>query len=288
MLLSIDANVPQAIFPNFNPVELDEIEIGLPQYGDYIITDDMPAESTQITPRKRGKMSREGWEAWEMTSEELQQLNSKWVYWANQLEHTIRWYAWGDEDLTQIGIINLRKTLCEDINAPPNYLLHRAKFAIWMADSYGKSVDSRKSENINRRTRKGGIKVIYTDGYNSRNPYDNPLLADLINYPPDVMAIDQIAYEDFRADLTVEEEKLLDFMIETKDDGKKGTGRYKKMFIRQTSSTYSNYEAVHMSLLQKFYHHYGTSKQREDFENFYLNWRPRTPMYHGRSRKRTV
>jgi len=149
----------------------------------------------------------------------------------------------------------------------------------------GLLVDSRKSENINKRTRKGGIKVIYTDGYNSSQPYDNPLLADNINYPPDVFAIDQIAYEDFRADLTQQEAKLLDFMIQTRDDGRKGTGRFKKLFIRETGSTYSNYEALQMSLLRKYYHHYGTSEQKEDFDTFYRHWQPRTPMYHGRSRR---
>ena len=104
--------------------------------------------------RKRGEMSREGKEVWQMTEEELQQLNETWVYWMNQLQHTLRWYARGDDDLTQIGVINLRRTLSEDINSPPNYLLHRAKLAIWMAASYGKSVDSRKSQAQNQRCRR--------------------------------------------------------------------------------------------------------------------------------------
>lgn len=224
-------------------------------------------------------MSKEGKEAGEMTEGELQELNSKWVSWMNQLEHTIRWYARGDEDLTQIGIINLRRTLCEDIDAPPNHLLHRAKMAIWMAASYGKSVDSPKSDRINERCREGGIKLIYTDGFD--NPYDNPLLADEYKYRPDVLAIDKVAYEQFRESLTNEESTLLDLMIETNNNGKKGSGGFKKEFINQTGSTYSNYECVMMSLKGKYYHHYGTDEQKEDFENFYANWCPRQPMYQG-------
>ena len=269
MLQSIDA--PQGAFPNPIPVELDEIE--MPEYPPSAIP-------TQTSPKKKGKMSREGFEASEINDEELQQLNDKWVYWVNQLEHTIRWYAWNDEDLTQIGIINLRKTLCEDINAPPNHLLHRAKLAIWMAASYGKSVDSKKSDSQNKRCRKGGITLIYTDGFD--NPYDNPLLADVFNYRPDVLAIDQVAYKNFRSNLTDEEAKLLDLMIEVRSDGKKCPLGHKKMFIAETGSTYSNYEAVRMSLLQQFYHHYGTNQQQQDFDEFYANWTPRQPMYNGR------
>jgi len=227
--------------------------------------------------KKRGEMSKEGLEVWQMTEGELQQLNSKWVYWMNQLQHTIRWYARRDEDLTQIGIINLRRTLCEDINAPPNYLLHRAKLAIWMAVSNGRSVDSPKSDKVNERCRKGGITLIHTDSFD--NPYDNPLLADSIKYSPDVLAIDNVAYEQFRTSLTEEEATLLDIMIETNNNGKKGTGGFKKKFIEKTGSTYSNYECIMMSLKQKYYHHYGTDEQKQDFEKFYANWIPRTPMY---------
>lgn len=103
--------------------------------------------------------------------------------------------------------------------------------------------------------------------------------------PPDVLAIDQIAYEDFRADLTDEESQLLDLMIQSQNNGQKGRGRFKKMFIRETGSTYSNYEATLMSLQKKFYHHYGSDSEKEDFENFSRHWRPRTPMYHGRSNR---
>ena len=283
MLLSIDT--PQGAFPHLNPVQLDEMAMyQLPQED--IIKDDLPAtepiQPAEKKTRKRSKMSNEGKEAWEMTEDELLKLNSKWVYWMNKLEHTLSWYAWGDEDLTQIGIINLRRTLCEDINAPPNHLLHRAKFAIWMAASKGRSVDSPKSLKVNQRTRKGGIKLIYTDGYKSRSPYDNPLLANEVKCRPDVLAIDQVAYKDFRASLTDYESTLLDIMIETRNNGKKGQPAQKKTFIRETSSTYSNYEAVQMSLLRKYYHHYGTDEQQEDFARFYRHWRPRTPMHYGR------
>jgi hypothetical protein len=229
--------------------------------------------------KKRSSMSKEGKEAIEMTENELQELNNKWVHWMNQLKHTIRWYARGDEDLTQIGIINLRRTLCEDINAPPNYLLHRAKMAIWMAASKGKSVDSPKSDRMNKRCRKGGVKLIYTDGFD--NPYDNPLLTD--KYRPDVLAIDKVAYEQFRDDLTSEEAKLLDVMIETYTSlNREGTPGYRKMFIKETGSTYTNYGIVMMSLKQKFYHHYGTDEQKEAFEEFYRNWIPRQPMFSER------
>jgi len=228
-------------------------------------------------PKKKSEMSNEGLEAWQMSEKELQQLNEKWVDWADQLEHTISWYAWGDEDLTRVGIINLRKTLCEDINAPPNHLLHRAKFAIWAAASKGKSVDSPKSDSKNERCRNGGIQLIYTDGFD--NPYDNPLLADVFNYPPDVLAVDQVACRNFRADLTDEEAKLLDVMIEAKENVQRCPPGHKKMFIRETGSTYTNYGIVMMSLKQKFYHHYGTDEQKADFEAFYANWIPRQPMY---------
>ena len=227
------------------------------------------------------RMSNEGKEVWEITEDELQQLNEKWTYWMNQLEHTIRWYAWRDDDLTQVGIINLRKTLCEDINAPPNYLLHRAKLAIWATASKGRSVDSKKSDTLNQRDRKGGIKVIYTDGFD--NPYDNPLLADL-KYRPDVLAIDNIAYQDFRQSLTDEEYSLLDIMIESQNNGRKGPAGFKKAFIRETGSTYSGYENTMMSLEQKYYHHYGNDEQQQEFEKFFANWRPRQPMYHRRGK----
>jgi len=279
MLLSIDA--PQSQFPNPNPVVLDEMDMfeGT-QYPEHLITDDLPVAATA---QKKGEMSKEGWEAWQMKEEELQELNDRWVYWMNHLQHTIRWYAWGDEDLTQIGIINLRRTLCEDINAPPNHLLHRAKMAIWMAASKGRSVDSPKSDRMNKRCRKGGIELLYTDGY--RDPYDNPLLADGFNYPPDVLAIDKVVYENFRSDLTHEEAKLLDIMIEAKRNVQRCPPAHRKMFIRETGSTYTNYGLVMMSLLQKYYQHYGTKEQQDDFEEFYANWYPRKPMYHGRSRQ---
>jgi hypothetical protein len=248
-----------------------------------------PLESIQTTEKKRRKrssMSNEGKEAFQMTEDELHQLNDKWVYWANRLKHTISWYARGDEDLIQVGIINLRRTLCEDINYPENYLLHRARLAIWMAYSKGKSVDSRKSTTLNQRDRNGGVLVIYTDGF--ENPYDNPLLSDELKYNPEVLAIDKIAYEDFMTDLTSEESELLSLIIETKYNGKSGPGSFRREFIKKTGSTHSHYEVVMMSLQRKFYHHYGTDYEKEEFENFYLNWRPRTPMYHGYSRKRTV
>ncbi|MBC8236087.1 hypothetical protein H8E77_41605 [bacterium] len=227
--------------------------------------------------RKRGEMSNEGKEVYEMTEEELQELNERWVYWMNKYEHTLRWYAWGDDDLTQVGIINLRRTLCEDIDAPPNYLLHRARFAIWMASSYGRSVDSRKSNNQNQRVRHGGIKIIHTDGFD--NPYDNPLLSDELKYNPEVLAIDQIAYNDFMTDLTSEESELLGLMIETKYNGKRGPGSFRSQFIQKTGSTHSNYEVVLMSVRRKYYYHYGTDYDREEFESFNRNWRPRMPMF---------
>jgi len=229
--------------------------------------------------KKRGEMSKEGLEVWQMTEEELQQLNEKWVYWADKLKNSIKWYAWDDEDLTQVGIINLRRTLCEDINAPINHLLHRAKLAIWMAASKGKSVDSPKLDKVNQRCREGGIKLIYTDGFD--NPYDNPCLVDEYKYRPDILAIDNVAYEQFRASLTKQESILLDLMIEKYGCHRNGSGGYKKQFIRETGSTYSSYECVMMSLKQKYYHHYGTDEQKEAFEEFYKNWIPRTPMYLG-------
>ena len=149
-----------------------------------------------------------------------------------------------------------------------------------MAASYGRSVDSPKSDKVNERCRKGGITLIHTDGFD--HPYDNPLLADHSSYPPDILAIDNVAYERFRSDLTDEEAVLLDLMIEAKNDGKKGTGRYKKEFIEMTGSTYSNYEAVMMSLKQKFYHHYGTEEQQKAFDAFYAMWVPRMPIWGGR------
>jgi hypothetical protein len=286
MLLKIET--PKPPFPHLNPAVLDEMAMYQFQKED-IIKDDLPAaESTQTTEekrRKRSSMSNEGKEAWEMTEDELQQLNSRWVYWANRLKHTISWYARGDEDLIQVGIINLRRTLCEDINYPANYLLHRARLAIWMAYSKGKSVDSRKSTTLNQRDRNGGVDLIYTDGF--ENPYDNPLLSDELKYNPEVLAIDKIAYEAFMTDLTSEESELLSLIIETKYNGKNGPGSFRRDFIKKTGSTHSNYEVVMMSLQRKFYHHYGTEEEKEEFENFYLNWRPRTPMYHGYSRQRT-
>ena len=65
MLQSIDA--PQGAFPNFNPVELDEMIIPeYPQYSDHIITDNLPAVApTKTTPKKKGKMSRDRIEAYE-------------------------------------------------------------------------------------------------------------------------------------------------------------------------------------------------------------------------------
>ena len=120
------------------PVRLDEPDIVVcPSCGEHIPTDDVTfvcecgygalpaAASSHLTPeRKRKKRlglsrakpvskpstSREGKEVSEMTEDELLQLNERWVYWMDKLEHTLRWYAWGDEDLTQVGIINLRKT----------------------------------------------------------------------------------------------------------------------------------------------------------------------------------
>jgi hypothetical protein len=247
---------------------------------------DGKVEALNRKRRKKGYMSNEGKEVWEMTEEELQQLNEKWVYWMNQLEHTIRWYAYRDDDLTQIGIINLRRTLSEDINAPPNYLLHRARLAIWMAYSKGRSVDSRKSDNMNNRWRDGGIKVIYTDGYD--HPYENPLLADELRYRPDVLAIDKIAYSDFRKSLTDYEATLLDLMIESSNNGKKGKGGFKKEFIGKTSSTYSNYEATIMSLQRKYYHHFGTEQEQRVFDEYYSKWKPRTPMFQGRVNSNTL
>lgn len=245
--------------------------------GSYSLEDRI--EKLPVKRRKRGEMSKEGKEVWQMTEAELQKLNEKWVYWMEELQHTIKWYAWGDEDFTQIGIINMRRTLCEDINSPPNYLLHRARLAIWMAASNGRSVDSPKSDKINERCRKGGISLIYTDGFD--NPYDNPLLADEYKLQPDILAIDKVAYEQFRESLSDEESSLLDIMIDTQNNGKKGPSAHKKMFIKETGSTYTNYELVMMSLKQKYYHHYGTDEQKEAFEQFYANWIPRTPMYHA-------
>ena len=124
------------------------------------------------------------------------------------------------------------------------------------------------------------MKIVSTDAYD--HPYDNPLLADDLKYRPDVLALDKIAYEDFRNSLTTDEATLLELMIETQNTGKKGGAGFKKQFISQTGSTYSHYEAIHMSLMRKYYHHYGTPEQQKDFETFYRTWRPRTPMYHGR------
>ena len=282
------------------PVHLDEPDIVVcPSCGEHIATDDVTflcdcgygalpaAASSHLTSerkrKKRGSTSREGKEVSEMTDDELEALNEKWVYWMNKLEDTLRWYAWGDEDLTQVGIINLRKTLCEDIDAPPNHLLHRAKLAIWMAASYGKSVDSPKTDKVNERCRDGGIIIIHTDGF--YRPYDNPFLVDQFSCPPDVLAIDKVAYEDFRASLTEEEAKLLDVMIEAQS--KKGPSGHKKAFIRETGSTYSNYESVSMSLYRKYVHHYGTAEQQAAFEAFYATWVPRMPKYNGRKNKAT-
>jgi len=298
MLKSVGTTQESTFNQTHYPVCIDESDtIVCPQCGERIATDDvafvcecgygaLPAATSshptsERKRNKRGSTSREGKEVSEMSEEELQQLNNKWVYWMEKLEDTIRWYAWGDEDLTQVGIINLRKTLCEDINAPPNHLLHRAKMAIWMASSYGRSVDSPKSERLNKRCRKGGVTLVHTDAF--ENPYDNPLLTDHFSYPPDVLAIDNVSYERFRASLTDEEAKLLDVMIEAQS--KKGPRGHKKMFIRETGSTHSNYEAVSMSLLQKYYHHYGTDEQQAAFEAFYANWVPRMPKYNGRKNK---
>jgi hypothetical protein len=77
-------------------------------------------------------------------------------------------------------------------------------------------------------------------------------------------------------------------IIETKYNGKRGPGSFRMDFIKKTGSTYSHYEVVMMSLQRKFYHHYGTEEEKEKFENFSAHWLPRTPMYHGHSRKRTV
>ena len=297
MLKSV-GTTQESIFNQLYPVCIDEPNIMVcPRCGEHIATDDLSsscdcgygalpvvkashtASGGKGKKRKRSSMSREGKEVSEMTEDELQALNDKWVYWMEKLEHTIRWYARRDEDLTQVGIISLRRTLCEDIDAPPNHLLHRAKMAIWMAYSYGKSVDSVKSDQINARCRDGGIALVYTDSFD--HPYDNPLLADHLSYPPDVLAIDKVAYEQFRESLTEGEAKLLDLMIETQNDGKKGPPGHKKAFIRETGSTYSNYESASMSLLQQYYHHYGTKEQQAAFEAFYANWRPRTPMWNG-------
>ena len=70
----------------------------------------MPQSDEQVKgkrKRNRNGMGKEGKEVSEMTDEELQQLNERWGFWMETLEYTLRWYAWGDEDLTQVGIINL-------------------------------------------------------------------------------------------------------------------------------------------------------------------------------------
>jgi len=218
-------------------------------------------------------MSREGLEVSDMTAEQLARLNDKWLHWYNKLEHTIRWYARGDDDLTQIGIINLRKTLCEDINFPPNYLLHRAKLAIWGAVSYGVSVDSKKSDKVNQLSRGGGVEVVHIDGY--ENPLDNATLVAPLRYRPDILVIDKIAYQDFRKNLTGDEALLLDTMIETKNDGKAGRSGFRKEYVEKNGYTIDHYKRVNQSLRQKFDYHFGT-------ENGYKTQKPGTPMYHGR------
>jgi len=297
MLKSV-GTTQESTFHQLYPVSIDEPDIVVcPSCGEHIPTDDVTfvcdcgygtlpvAASSHPTSerkrKKRGSTSREGKEVSEMTEDELLQLNEKWVYWMETLEHTLRWYAWGDEDLTQVGIINLRKTLCEDIDAPPNHLLHRAKLAIWMAASYGKSVDSPKTDKVNERCRDGGITIIHTDGF--YRPYDNPFLIDHFSCPPDVLAIDKVAYERFRTSLTDEEALLLDLMIEAQS--KKGPSGHKKEFIARAGSTYSNYESVSMSLYRKYVHHYGNEEQQAAFEAFYATWVPRMPRYNGRKNK---
>jgi len=81
---------------------------------------------------------------------------------------------------------------------------------------------------------------------------------------------------------------LLSLIIETKYNGKNGPGSFRRAFINKTGSTHRHYEMVIMSLQRKFYHHYGTEEEKEKFENFYLNWCPRQPMYPGHSRQRNV
>ena len=97
MLLSVDT--PQGPFPHFNPAALDETPMRQFPQEDIIKAacptasgseprrasarrdDPSAAEPGQTTCRKRSKMSNEGKEVWEMTEEQLQNLNDKWVYW---------------------------------------------------------------------------------------------------------------------------------------------------------------------------------------------------------------
>jgi len=98
---------------------------------------------TQSRRKKRGP-NNENLELWQTTEAELQQLNERWLYWAEQLKPALKKYANGDEDLIQEGILYLRETLLEDINHNAGILLYRARLAISRARYRGVSVDSPK------------------------------------------------------------------------------------------------------------------------------------------------
>lgn len=184
---------------------------------------------------------------------DLELLNELWIYWVHQLSSEIHNIAHGDDDLKQEAFLALREQLEQDPDTPRHFMLRAAQMRIYRAYSQGSSVDSRKSAFWNDRSRKGGVELLFLDQFEDADYY---LPVTERAYAPDTLAIDRVAYQNFREDLEPDEQRLLDVMRE--GAAKNKFNSFRQSYVMETGMTVWHYGVLRKRLGAKFDFHYNT------------------------------
>ena len=219
-----------------------------------------------------------------MTEAHLNRVNGRWEQFFREKKWILDTYTFGDEDLVSIGLLSVRRTLCQYPDCPDSWLVRRAKFDMLSAIRWGESLDASKRDYQRRDAPKD-------DDAKREMRYRDQIEFEAFLYAcrhPETIVIDQLQFQALINDLDEMEIKLLRILKEETPEkdryrywngkynplGQREKGRAKKRFCQEVSSRVKDYTISFATLRFKFFKHFGTDEEIERERQWYDNFDP--------------
>lgn len=217
-----------------------------------------------------------------ITPQQLHAINERWEQFFYRKRHVLDYYAGGDQDLVSLGLISVRKLLCQDVDFPTAYLLRRAQLDMLKARGRGSSIDTQKLTSQRKyplfRTRES---------------------SEDVGVCPESDLFDALQYQQYWASLTSTEQQLIRLLKEEKGEEnyhwyqgeyvpvarRKGSAR--KRFMEEVNPSETAYKRAYAQARFKFYQHFGSEVEIEREWAWFSQWKPCQSLHASRNGKAT-
>lgn len=230
--------------------------------------------------RQQQTISPESMSTESMSKEQLQLVNQRWEEFFHQKKHVLEYYARGNQDLVSLGLLSVRKRLCEDADSPISHLLQRARLDMLKARGQGSSIDTPKLSGCRK------YPLSPTGAYEAT-----------IEVHPEHALWDTLQYQQFWDSLTLTEQHLVQLLKEEKGENRdswyqgvyvpvvRRKGRARRRFHEEVTPSETEYKTAYAHARCKFFQHFGSAEEAERERIWLERWDASQSLHASRNGK---